>query len=235
MQEEIKKHSKKIFSITSNPHSSISKKIREVLLEIVIIFIAVSISVWFHNYNEERHQQHEVTEFLNDIKDDLIKDKATYQRNIKYHTADSILFKRIIGITKKNFDTTTISIVFSIRSLNLSCGNYEGFKTSGKISYIKNKELKKKILSYYENDIPNLKFGQSYYIQESSKFMNTMFDNTSNKDNHTNIEKYLCSSQVKSMANTCLVISSSISDEIKDSIKTLDDILKEIEKETKEE
>lgn len=229
MQEEIKKHSKKIFSIAGNRNASIAKKVREVLLEILIIFIAVSISVWFHNQNEKKHQQQEVKEFLTDIKEDLLKDRATYLRHVQYHNSDSLLYQKIIRVTKSNSDTTKIKINFVVRSLNLSCGNYEGFKTSGKIGYIKNKELKKKLLAYYEDNIPNLKFGQTYYSQESNKFIETIFDNAEN------LMSYVCTNRVKSKAQNFLLISSSINDQMKKSVTEIDAILREIAKEVPQE
>jgi hypothetical protein len=36
----------------------------------------------------------------------------------------------------------------------LNIGNYEGFKSSGKIGYIENEELKQKILNYYQIFVP---------------------------------------------------------------------------------
>ena len=44
-----------------------------------------------------------------------------------------------------------------------SDGNYEGFKSSGKIGYIENKKLKKLILSYYQQEIPSLLEVDKYY------------------------------------------------------------------------
>jgi len=225
MQEEIKKHGKKIFSIAANPKANVTKKVKEVFLEILIIFIAVSISVWFHNYNEKRHQQQEVKEFLVDVKDDLLKDRATYLRNVQFHIEDSLFLKQIIGINKDNINTTELNIAFKVRTLTLSCGNYEGFKTSGKIGYIKNKELKKKILAYYENQMPSLKYGQNYYMQESSSFVSNVFENTQN------MSKFLCSTRVKYMASNCLGVSSSIKKNFEDLIKEIDVILREINKE----
>ena len=34
--------------------------------------------------------------------------------------------------------------------------NYEGFKSSGKIGYIKNEKLQQKILAYYQKTVPNI-------------------------------------------------------------------------------
>lgn len=228
MQEEIKKHGKKIFTIVGEPNDGIAKKVREILLEIFIIFIAVSISVWFHNYNEKRHQDSEVKEFLVDLKDDLLKDKSTYQRHVGFFNEDFLLYQKILSINKSNIDTMNVKIMFSVRTLSLSCGNYEGFKTSGKIGYIKNKTIKKLLLGYYENEIKSLTFAQNYYMQQSNSFMSSIFDNT------TNTDEYLCSKRVKSMARTNLGIASSIKEELNYDIKLIDQLIKEINKDTAE-
>jgi hypothetical protein len=224
MQEEIKKHGKKIFRIVGEPNAGIARKIREILLEIFIIFIAVSVSVWFHNYNEKRHQSSEVKEFLIDIKDDLLKDKKTYQRHVGFIKEDSLLYQRILSINKSNIDTTTLKIMFNMRTLTLSCGNYEGFKTSGKISYIKNKKLKKLLLGYYENDVKALTFAENYYMQQSTSFF----------DNATNPNEYLCSRRVKWMASADLGIALSVKEALNDDIKLIDQLIKEISKDTAE-
>lgn len=228
MQEEIKKHGKKIFRIVGEPNAGIAKKIREVLLEIFIIFFAVSISVWFHNYNEKRHQDSEVKDFLVDLKDDLLKDKATYQQHVGSLNKDSLLFQKILSINKHNVDTMSIKIMFNIRTLTLSCGNYEGFKTSGKIGYIKNKKLKKLLLGYYEDEIKTLTFAHNYYMQQSISLFSSIFDNT------TNTEEYLCSKRVKWMASSNLGVASSIKEELNYDIKLIDQLMKEINKDTAE-
>ncbi|WP_320054418.1 hypothetical protein [uncultured Acetobacteroides sp.] len=228
MQEEIKKHGKKIFTIAAESNAGITRKMKEILLEIFIIFIAVSISVWFHNYNEKRHQDAEVKEFLIDLKDDLLKDKTTYQRHVGFFNEDSQLYQKILSINKSNIDTMNIKIMFNVRTLSLSCGNYEGFKTSGKIGYIKNKKLKKLLLGYYENEVKSLTFAQDYYMQQSSALFSSIFDKT------TNTDEYLCSKKVKWMARANLGIASSVKEELNYDIKLIDQLLKEIAKDTAE-
>jgi hypothetical protein len=45
---------------------------------------------------------------------------------------------------------------FALNTFKSNDGNYQGFKSSGKIDQIENKELKKSILEYYEEHLPAL-------------------------------------------------------------------------------
>jgi hypothetical protein len=40
----------------------------------MIIIFAVTISIWFHNLSEHKHQQEEVKQFLEGLKSDLTRD-----------------------------------------------------------------------------------------------------------------------------------------------------------------
>jgi hypothetical protein len=66
-------------------------------------------------------------------------------------------YLQIMSLPTGQPDTTTnVSINFSLNTFKANDGNYEGFKSSGKIGYIENKELKKSILEYYQEVLPAL-------------------------------------------------------------------------------
>ena len=62
-EQEVIKHTKKIFGLW-NTKSSFWHKVSELLLEIFIIVFAVTISIYFHDRSELKHQRHETKEFL---------------------------------------------------------------------------------------------------------------------------------------------------------------------------
>jgi ribosomal protein L32E len=160
MQEEISKHTKKAYKAMKSEHS-LGDKLKEIAIEIGIIVFAVSLSIWLHGWSEHRHQQAEVKEFLIDLKEDLktdLKNIETIQKNqIENHKGikfalnltrfqlDSL--KRVKGSV--NFNSNFITTKFNI-------GNYEGFKSSGKIGYIENKKIKKLMFNYYQDTVPNI-------------------------------------------------------------------------------
>ena len=55
-----------------------------------------------------------------------------------------------------NASSSNFSLNFGLTTFKANDGNYQGFKSSGKIGFIENKELKKHILAYYENELPGL-------------------------------------------------------------------------------
>ena len=56
-EQEVIKHTKKIFKVWSNKEHILRHKLKEFLVEVFIIVFAVTISIWFHNRSEHAHQQ----------------------------------------------------------------------------------------------------------------------------------------------------------------------------------
>ena len=59
MQDEILKHTKKIYNEIKSQKHSFGEKAKEIIIEILIIVFAVTLSIWLHSWSEERHQQKE--------------------------------------------------------------------------------------------------------------------------------------------------------------------------------
>ncbi len=157
MQEDIIKHMKRAVAVMNDPNSSFWKRCREILLEVVIIIFAVSVSISFHIWNTNKQQHAEVREFLTDLKQDLLKDKNNLIEEKK------ILDRAMLAIA--DMKSLTAAKLTNVKALNLTVhlinrktfsGNYDGFKSSGKIGYIRNKGLKNAILSYYQESMPSL-------------------------------------------------------------------------------
>jgi len=160
MQDEVIKHSRKIRKIMKKKEKSFSYRIREIAIEILIIVVAVSLSIWLHNWSEHHKQQKEVKEFLIDCKEDLnndiegmIKQKERLVSLAKqYYWLDSLAKASKIDLDKK----IDLSIPLGIYYTNVNDANYEGFKSSGKIGLIENKDIKKNILKYYQEKRPSV-------------------------------------------------------------------------------
>lgn len=156
MQDEIVKHTEKIYKTVKNPQHDFREKLKDVLVEIFIIVFAVSLSIWLHSWSEHNHQKKEAREFLRDTQDDLSKDLTGMRQ--KKASLDSLLQSYIQIVHSIDVSDTSheVSINFSMNTFKANDGDYQGFKSSGKIGFIENKELKKMILSYYEKDLPGL-------------------------------------------------------------------------------
>ena len=149
MQEEIKKHTTKVYKAYKSNHSFV-EKLKEIGIEIGIIVFAVSLSIWLHGWSEHKHQQEEVKEFIADLKEDLKADletlKAVKQGNTK--KLKEIEFVNALTLQKlDSLEKAKANVYFNanINITKFNVGNYEGFKSSGKIAYIENKKLKKLI------------------------------------------------------------------------------------------
>ena len=157
MQEDIIKHMKRAIAVVNDPHSSLWKKGREILIEVAIIVFAVSVSMSLHTWNTSRQQRNEVKEFLADLKEDLNKDK---NNRIGEKTRLEEAMQAIAQIRSltpaKLADIRAMELTVHLINRKTFSGNYDGFKSSGKIGYIHNKALKSAILSYYQESMPSL-------------------------------------------------------------------------------
>ena len=170
MQDEIIKHTKKIYKTAKEPKHSLGEKLKEISIEIFIIVFAVSLSIWLHGWSEHRHEQQEVKEFLEDLKVDLEKDVRDLEKQNSYlaYTSEGCKFygnlnqQKIDSLAKVNpIDRIKMNLnpIFKIRNT----GNYEGFRSSGKIGLIKDRKLKTGILEYYQTTVPAKDDWQTYY------------------------------------------------------------------------
>jgi len=179
MQEEEIEQSRTVSGILRNAKRSIKGKIQTIVIEIIIIVFGVTISIWLQGRSQHENQQQEVKEFLADIKED-IKDNVRMMTKANASLSQVITdFSYIENLNEKQYDSivkgprgdTFLSEMMSAHIIlrRSSDGNYEGFKSSGKIGYIENKKLKKLILSYYQQKIPSLLEVDKYYNASVSR------------------------------------------------------------------
>lgn len=138
MQEYIIKHGKKIYKKAVSKEHSLIEKVKDILVEILIIVFAVTLSIWFHSWSENWNNLNDSIGFLTDLKIDLTDDIIS----IKNSNQD---FEKNIQILNAKDSTNNLVFVSTI----LNNGNFEGFKSTGKIGHIDNKELRLSLLHYY--------------------------------------------------------------------------------------
>jgi len=169
-EQEVIKHTKKVFGLwqTNNP---VWHKIAEFLLEIFIIVFAITVSIYFHDRSELKHQRHETKEFLLGLKQDLKtdieemnQDKSSFiqsQRAFNYITSRKL---------NESLNPDTIrkysGWIFNTTGLVPNSGRFEGFKSSGKMGTIENKELQNNIMDLYQENIPNLINSTNFYTSK---------------------------------------------------------------------
>jgi hypothetical protein len=222
MQDEIIKHTDKIVK-TAKGTNTFGGKIKEILLEILIIVFAVSISIWFHSMSEKHHQREETKEFLTDLKTDLNQDiqlMKTYSGYLKNFNKNLEKFNQC----KSNQEKLEISLNPPYINRETSTGDYDGFKSSGKIGYIENKKLKSSILKYYQQNMLRLTNGE--------KFFDNLSVETALRISDKGMESVIDNSNIARL-NVLGGLSTEIVQVYDKQIKTAKEIIKELEKETK--
>jgi hypothetical protein len=218
MQDEISKHSKKIYSTVKNHNQTLREKLKDIIIEIFIIVFAVSLSIWLHSWSETNGHQREVKEFLLDLKEDLSSDINSMQaaKTALSKNVENIVF--LESLTKAKLDSlisnkNPFGFTSSIGTTKLSSANYEGFKSSGKIGFIEDKELKKQILKYYQDAAPSILEVERINATQVIKISDYWIENTE-KD----ISKIILSPRFRSMLETFKSTSKSSLDLYQDGI-----------------
>ncbi|MBA4155395.1 DUF6090 family protein [Flavobacterium sp.] len=232
MQDEVTKHTKKIYKVVKDPKHTFLEKVKEIIIEIFIIVFAVTLSIWLHNWSEQKHHQEETIDFLLDLEDDLNKDIKWMEKEKTRLTKTVEQYSILKNLTEKQIDSIEavkahidMQINYVIRKTNT--GNYEGFKSSGKIGFIENKKLKNLILEYYQESMPSL--------EEAEKFYNSRLNKIEELAYHNREKKKLLLDPIFKISLD-LVIQSATNDDkgYDENIAQAKEIITEIDKETKE-
>ena len=101
MEDEVVKHTRKLYRTWFNKELPIWHKISEFLIEIFIIVFAVSISIWFHNRSEHAHEQAEVKAFLLGLKSDLNDDISEMQNDKESFVEQGKIFSYLSSLKIK--------------------------------------------------------------------------------------------------------------------------------------
>jgi hypothetical protein len=160
-EQEVSKHTKKIYSIWHSKEHSLWHKVKEFFIEIIIIVFAVSLSIWLHDWSEHRHQQHEVKEFLTRLKSDLNNDITEMKQDKLSYRQCASAYSYIVSVKlkdtiRKDSLEKYRNFFFNLTGLVPNNGRFEGFKSSGKIGNIEDKILQNDIMDLYQENIPSL-------------------------------------------------------------------------------
>jgi len=209
-EQEVIKHAKKIFGLR-NSSKNFWHKFREFFLEIITIVFAVSLSIYLHDNSEQKHQRRETKEFLLGLRQDLKTDIEEMNGDKKSFVLSGKAFSYITGI-KKNEELNNDSInkynnyIFNITGLIPNSGRFEGFRSSGKIGTIENKELQNNIMDLYQENIPSLMASTSFYTGKKQKLFDYIAATRKRiSDSTTNLATVLTSDQ---SFNICLTLTS---------------------------
>jgi hypothetical protein len=203
-EQEVIKHTKKIFGIWKTENNFLHK-LSDFLLEIFIIVFAITLSIYFHDRSELRHQRSETKEFLLGLREDLRTDTVEMNDDIGSYMKASYIFQYITNRKLKeplNADTINKykNWIMNTTGLVPNNGRFEGFKSSGKIGTIENKELQNNIMDLYQENIPSLILStNAYSARKQQLFEYLIKDSKRLTDSSTNLLSVLSSDQVYSI------------------------------------
>jgi hypothetical protein len=208
-EQEVIKHTKKIYKIWNSKEHGIWHKIKEFLLEVFIIVFAVSLSIWFHNRSEHAHQQEEVQRFLFGLKSDLTRDLDEMRSDRESYLHQKATFSYIVSVKPgEAFQPDSVNkykrYVFNNTALNPNNGRFEGFKSSGKIATIEDEVLQNDIMDFYQEDIVALLNSTNSYLNFKKKLVDFVFANGKRLTDSTIMNAVLMRDEAQ---NICLALS----------------------------
>ena len=173
-ENEIIKHAKKVLTVFQSTGMGIKDKVKDIVIEIVIIVFAVSISIWFHNLSESIHDHGEEIEFLTGLKQDLKSDIDNMEGSRDFYTETLQGIRYFLhsskgGSLQKDSVLKYSEVFFGSTDLDPHVGRYEGLKSSGKFKIIQNKELLNNIIEFHETIIQRIQVLDGKYYQHKEK------------------------------------------------------------------
>ncbi|HEY4112259.1 hypothetical protein [Puia sp.] len=159
-EEKIIKHAGDAARALLKKEHSWKKKLREFFFEIFIIVVAVSITLWFHNWNDHLHEQRLARDFLVGIRADLkvTADKLAEHRHDYQHTLDyyDAIWKQISEnrIDKAYMDSLSGNLTNMV-GFTFDNSRFESFKSSGNLRLIENQPLMQNITRMFTVTLPD--------------------------------------------------------------------------------
>jgi hypothetical protein len=203
--EILKKHVKTAYKAWHDPEKDWKHKVKDILLEILIIVFAVTVSIWLHNWSEDRKDRKTEKEFLVGLKGDIKADMTEMQSDrafLKQGLTGLFYFEKVGSGFPLNQDSLGkyYQLFFSQTQINPRISRFEALKGSGKLDIIENKKLLYNITDLYQKLFPQI-FRSNAYNNAiiSDKLASYLADNIelSPKGEPLNAEKVFRSSKMR--------------------------------------
>lgn len=178
MEQEIRKHLHNILAEVTLRKKPIWKKLGEIAVEMMIIVFAVSLAAFLERQREHNHEQREVKEFLTGLRVDLQNDIREMQEDRSNYVMQGKWFTYFSKETNPDKDTIKRYqwILWNTVGLLENSGRYEGFKSSGRMNTIENKELRTSILDLYQETLVALTNNTRGYINLKKEFQRLIYN-----------------------------------------------------------
>ena len=192
-EQEVIKHTKKVFSIWNDPSHSLWHKIREFITEILIIVFAISLSIWFHNWSEHKKEQAQVKTFLSGLRNDISSDINDAKEIKKFFQHFDTTYRYLSGLQRNKIpDMDSLKKMLPEIKYNIFLrphkSRFTGFLSAGKIMTIEEDSLALQILDYYQEIVPSVTSSESAWVNSNASLQDYMRDNV--KDIDSDIAKW---------------------------------------------
>jgi hypothetical protein len=159
--QEVVKHVKHAVDVARSTRPW-AKKVQEILLEIVIIVFAVSLSIWLHNWSESRKDREEERDFMTGLRKDLQSDIEEMKADAAVYAnvlAGMYYYQRVGKGEPINNDSVKMyqPILFSTMQIDPRVSRFEALRGSGRLGIVRDKELLVHVTDLYTKDFIQLR------------------------------------------------------------------------------
>lgn len=242
-EDEIRKHTKAIYSVAKSANMNWKHKLKEILLEIIIIIFAVTVSIWLHNWSDKQKDNREEKEFLTGLKTDLESDIEHLYGSKKFYENSlhgiTYLLKVAAGVPS-NADSVRIygTIFLSSTNLEPNISRYEALKGSGKFSIIENNQLLSEIINVHQQTFSHIQILNNIFNDNNLNKIQPFIAANLQMDtsfNIINIEQVLRTAQMKFyLLNMHALLSENIINAHTDAINQCKELITNIDEELNE-
>lgn len=157
-EHSVLKHASRAFKLIRNSETPWRKKIGGIVMEILIIVFAVSLTLYLEKWQEHKSEERQKREFLRGLLADLSGDlKEMKFDSSSYHTCLNA-YRYFLRPTPYTYDSMSVYswTLYNTTDLSPNISRIETFKASGKIAFFENEALLNAIMDYYQEVIPAL-------------------------------------------------------------------------------
>lgn len=193
---DIIKQSSRIVGIMNDNSKKLKHKLGEILLEIIIIVFAITLSLFFERWRQNVEDHNLEKTFLQGLQVDLSKDvnqlKTASAKWVDIKNAAHYFLKpeNQINWQQDSMNFYGFKIFHNVYFFP-STNRYEALKSTGKINVIEDKQLQNDIVDLYQTKIPDLEQQLNFFNNfANSQVMNYLVNNLKrDTDNNAILEK----------------------------------------------
>jgi hypothetical protein len=237
-EEKIIKHTENAVHIVTSKEKKWKEKVKDIFLEIIIIVFAVSITLWFHNWNDRVHEREMEKNFLIGLRNNLKTDTANLDYSITFLQAPISYYENVLKqINENKIDTQYIdnnsSQLINDLYFDNDNGLFESFKSAGNLRLIENQNLLSEITSLYTASYPFVENHEADVFKEREQEYSTYIGSKYGMDSNWNskLSAHINDPAIKFHIQKYEIYLNAMNDHRKDLLRGVNKVLEDINKE----